>query len=76
MATCTGIIQNASTSEISNASVTTNGMMNMNLPTIPGISIRGKNAASVVATEANTGFHTSAMPSRQAGSAACPRSMR
>ncbi|MDT4833211.1 hypothetical protein FQZ97_668030 [compost metagenome] len=74
--TCTGIIQNASTSDISSASVTTKGITNMNLPTMPGSSMSGRKAAMVVATEATTGFHTSPMASRLAARACWPRSMR
>ena len=76
LCTCTGIIQNASTKEISKAKVTTKGITNMNLPTIPGKSISGKKAAMVVATEASTGFQTSATESSEACKAAWPRSMR
>ena len=63
-------------SEMASASVTTNGMTNMNLPMMPGSSMSGKNAAMVVATEASTGFHTSPIASRLAASASCPRCMR
>ncbi len=73
---CTGSIQNAWMSEIASASVTTKGIMNMKSPTMPGSSISGMKAAMVVATEASTGFQTSAMPSRLACSAFWPRSMR
>ena len=48
----------------------------MNLPTMPGKSISGKKAAMVVATEASTGFQTSATESSEACKAAWPRSMR
>ncbi|EWS62413.1 hypothetical protein Y695_04359 [Hydrogenophaga sp. T4] len=74
--TCTGIIQNASISEMASASVTTKGITNMNLPMMPGSSMSGRKAAMVVATEATTGFHTSTMASRLAARACWPRSMR
>ena len=74
--TWTGIIQNASISEIASASVTTKGITNMNLPTMPGSSISGRKAAMVVATEASTGFQVSSIASRLADSASWPRCIR
>ena len=71
-----GSIQNASTNEISSAVVTTKGITNMNLPMIPGISISGMNAAAVVATEVNTGAHTSRTPSMAAAATSWPRCTR
>ena len=61
---------------IESVSVTTKGMTNMNLPTMPGISISGRNAASVVATDEVTGAKTSRSASTDAASTGWPRCTR
>ena len=48
----------------------------MNLPTMPGSSISGRNAAMVVSTEAVTGANTSRSASMLAVTASMPRVMR
>ena len=58
---------------MASVSVTTAGMTNMNLPTMPGSSISGRKAAMVVATEAVTGAATSRRASSEASSTSCPR---
>ena len=65
-ATCAGSIQNASIRLTARPTVTTKGMMNMNLPTMPGSSISGMNAAMVVLTAAITGRPTSCSDSMAA----------
>jgi len=71
-----GSIQKASIRLIASVSVTTKGITNMNLPTMPGISISGRNAASVVATDDVTGANTSHSASRDAASTCWPRCTR
>ena len=74
--TCVGSIQNASSRLIASVSVTTNGITNMNLPTIPGSSMSGRNAASVVRTEEVTGAAVSRSASSAAASTCWPRCTR
>ena len=76
MVICAGNIQMASIKLTAKPIVTTSGITNMNLPTIPGSSISGRKAAMVVATAAVTGSPTSDSDCKAAGMAAMPRCRR
>ena len=74
--TWAGRIQNASTRLTARPTVTTNGITNMNLPTMPGSSISGRNAATVVSTAEVTGAAVSRNASSAAASTLAPRCTR
>ena len=55
-------MKNASIIEAASTRQTTMGTIFINLPTMPGISISGRNAATVVNVEESTGTATSGVP--------------
>jgi len=73
---CVGSIQKASTRLMPSVTVTTKGMTNMNLPTMPGSSMSGRKAAIVVSTAEVIGAAVSRSASSEAASTCCPRCTR